>query len=132
MLYEVITVNAAMEFDSENLTPTYKFKLGIPGSSYAFDVAKRIGIDEKLLKEAAQNIDTDKHKIEEFLIKIEAKSNALEKKLKESELENTRLTGLSNLYKKNLEKLEREKKEILKKVKIVITSYSIHYTKLYE
>ncbi len=111
-------VNAAMEFDNEKLTPTYKFKLGIPGSSYAFEVAKRIGIDDKLLNEAAQNIDTDKHKLEEFLVEIESKSTALEKKLNESELENTRLTGLSNLYKKNLEKLEKEKKEILKKVKI--------------
>jgi DNA mismatch repair protein MutS2 len=115
---EKMFVNAAMEFDNEKLTPTYKFKLGIPGSSYAFDVAKRIGIDDKLLKEAAKNIDTDKHKLEEFLIEIESKSTALEKKLKESELENTRLTGLSNLYKKNLEKLEKEKKEILNKVKI--------------
>ncbi|MFC2119616.1 endonuclease MutS2 [Bacteroidota bacterium] len=115
---EKMFVNAAMEFDNEKLTPTYKFKLGIPGSSYAFDVAKRIGIDDKILKEAAQNIDSDKHKIEEFLVEIESKSNALEKKLKESELENIRLTGLSNLYKKNLEKLENEKKEILRKVKI--------------
>ncbi|MCH7965442.1 MAG: endonuclease MutS2 [Bacteroidetes bacterium] len=115
---EKMFVNAAMEFDNEKLTPTYKFKLGIPGSSYAFEVAKRIGIDDKLLNEAAQNIDTDKHKLEEFLVEIESKSTALEKKLKESELENTRLTGLSNLYKKNLEKLEIEKKEILKKVKI--------------
>jgi len=115
---EKMFVNAAMEFDNEKLTPTYKFKLGVPGSSYAFDVAKRIGIDDKLLKEAAQNIDTDKHKLEEFLVEIESKSTALEKKLKESELENTRLTGLSNLYKNNLEKLEKEKKEILKKVKM--------------
>jgi DNA mismatch repair protein MutS2 len=111
-------VNAAMEFDNDKLTPTYKFKLGIPGSSYAFEVAKRLGIDDKLLNEAAQNIDTDKHKLEEFLVEIESKSTALEKKLNESELENTRLIGLSNLYKKNLEKLEKEKKEILKKVKI--------------
>ena len=115
---EKMFVNAAMEFDNEKLTPTYKFKLGIPGSSYAFDVAKRIGIDDKLLKEAAKNIDSDKHKLEEFLVEIESKSTALEKKLNESELENTRLSGLSNLYKKNLEKLEKEKKEILKKVKI--------------
>jgi DNA mismatch repair protein MutS2 len=110
--------NAAMEFDNEELSPTYKFKLGVPGSSYAFEIAKRIGIDDNLLKEAARNIDSDKHKLEEFLVDIETKSNVLEKKLKELELENTRLTGLSNLYKKNLDKLEKEKKEILKKVKI--------------
>jgi DNA mismatch repair protein MutS2 len=109
--------NAAMEFDNKNLTPTYKFKLGIPGSSYAFEIAKRIGINDKLLNEAANNIDPDKHKIEEFLVEIEKKSTSLEKKLQELELENTRLSGLSNLYKSNLDKLEKEKKEILKKVK---------------
>jgi DNA mismatch repair protein MutS2 len=110
--------NAAMEFDNVELSPTYKFKLGVPGSSYAFEIAKRIGIDDNLLKEAARNIDSNKHKLEEFLVDIETKSNVLEKKLKDLELENSRLTGLSNLYKKNLEKLEKEKKEILKKVKI--------------
>src|SRR5690606_33216295 len=37
--------NAAMQFDHENLTPTYKFVLGIPGSSYAFDIAGRLGFE---------------------------------------------------------------------------------------
>lgn len=110
--------NAAMEFDNENLSPTYRFKLGIPGSSYAFEIARRIGISDELLKQAAGNLDPDKHKIEEFLVEIETKSTTLEKKLKELELENTRLSGLSNLYKTNLDKLEKEKKEILTKVKV--------------
>ena len=43
--------NAAMEFDHANLTPTYKFNLGIPGSSYAFEIAKRIGLDDDVLAE---------------------------------------------------------------------------------
>jgi DNA mismatch repair protein MutS2 len=111
-------INAAMEFDNENLTPTYKFKIGIPGSSYAFEIARRIGISDELLEQAANNIDSDKHKIEEFLVDIEAKSTTLEKKLNELELENNRLKGLSTLYKNNLERLEKEKKEILKKVKV--------------
>ena len=97
-------VNAAMEFDNENLSPTYKFKLGVPGSSYAFEIAKRIGIDDGLLNSATKYIDSDKHKIEEFLIDVEKKSTNLEKRLKELEIENSRLSGLSGLYKKNLEK----------------------------
>ena len=115
--------NAAMEFDNENLTPTYKFKLGEPGSSYAFEIAKRIGIEEELLKAASLNIDPDKHKIEEFLVDIERKSTKLEKQLKELEIENSRLSGLTTLYKNNLDKLEREKKEILKKAKSDAESY---------
>lgn len=116
-------VNAAMEFDNERLTPTYKFKLGIPGSSYAFEIARRIGIDNNVLTLAAKNVDPDKHKLEEFLVEVEAKSTSLEKQLKKLELENVRLTGLSNLYKNNLEKLEKEKKHILKKVKVNAEEY---------
>jgi DNA mismatch repair protein MutS2 len=116
-------VNAAMEFDNESLSPTYKFKLGVPGSSYAFEIAKRIGIDDNLLESASKYIDADKHKIEKFLIEVEKKSTALEKKLKQLEIENSRLAGLSNLYKKNLDKLEKEKKEILKKVKVDAEDY---------
>jgi DNA mismatch repair protein MutS2 len=116
-------INAAMEFDNDSLSPTYKFKLGVPGSSYAFEIARRIGIDDKLLESASNYIDTDKHKIEEFLIEVEKKSSTLEKKLNQLELENSRLAGLSSLYKRNLEKLEKEKKEILKKVKVDAEDY---------
>jgi DNA mismatch repair protein MutS2 len=121
--------NAAMEFDHEKLTPTYKFKMGVPGSSYAFEIAKRIGISEELLRSASENMETDKYKIEQFLVDIEAKSTRLEKKLKELELENIRLSGLSNLYKKNVEKLEKEKKEILKKAKSDADLYLVDVNK---
>ncbi|MCL4280323.1 MAG: endonuclease MutS2, partial [Ignavibacteriaceae bacterium] len=110
-------INAAMEFDHEQLKPTYKFKLGIPGSSYAFEIARRIGVDEQLIDTAAGMMDSDKLKLEVFLSEIEAKSNRLEEKLKHIEIENTRLTGLSDLYKTNIGRLEKEKREILKKAK---------------
>jgi DNA mismatch repair protein MutS2 len=110
-------VNAAMEFDHEKLAPTYKFKLGIPGSSYAFEIARRRGLDDKILETASDFMDSDKYKLEVFLSDLETKSNKLEAKLKELEIENSRLAGLSTLYKTNIERLEKEKKEILKKAK---------------
>jgi DNA mismatch repair protein MutS2 len=109
--------NAAMEFDNENLKPTYLFRQGIPGSSYAFEVARRIGFEDTFLSRAAEYLDTDKHKLENFLAEIETKSKKLQDKLNQLEIENTRLTGLSNVYKQNIEKLDREKKSILKKAK---------------
>jgi DNA mismatch repair protein MutS2 len=109
--------NAAMEFDHANLSPTYKFNLGVPGSSYAFEIAKRTGLSDDVLDKAKQNIDSDKQNLEKFLSELEEKSNKLNKKLNELEIENSRLEGLSALYKKSYEKIEKEKKEILKKVK---------------
>ena len=109
--------NAAMEFDHTSLSPTYRFKLGVPGSSYAFEIAKRTGLNDDVLNKAKQNIDADKHNLEKFLSELEEKSNNLNKKLNKLEIENSRLEGLSALYKKSYEKIEKEKKEILKKVK---------------
>jgi len=110
--------NASMEFDSENLIPTYKFRQGVPGSSYAFEVAERIGFAKGFLNLAKEYLDSDKMKIEEFLVELETRSRNLQKKLDEYEIENSRLRGLTNLYKQNLDKLENQKKEILNDAKI--------------
>ncbi|MFI5236739.1 MAG: Smr/MutS family protein, partial [Ignavibacteriales bacterium] len=110
-------VNAAMEFDHDQLKPTYKFKLGVPGSSYAFEIARRSGIDDEVIKNASNFMDSDKYRIENFISELEEKSNKLVEKLKQLELENSRLAGLSNLYKNSIDRLEKEKKDILKKAK---------------
>lgn len=115
--------NAAMQFDHENLSPTYVFKLGIPGSSYAFEIAHRTGLSDEVLADAKNYIDADKHNVEKFLSDLEEKSHKLSIKLKDLELENSRLTGLSNVYKNSYEKLELEKKDILKKVKSEAEDY---------
>jgi DNA mismatch repair protein MutS2 len=109
--------NAAMEFDNINLKPTYLFKQGIPGSSYAFEVAKRIGFTNEFFQLAENYLDTDKHKVENFLIDLETKSKKLEQQLRDANLENERLTGLANLYQKNIDKQNNEKKEIIRKAK---------------
>lgn len=109
--------NAAMQFDNENLKPTYIFKQGIPGSSYAFEIAKRIGFDSNFLSLAEQYLDSGEQKLETFIEEIENKSRLLEDKLKHIEIENSRLAGLTQLYQKNVTKLEKEKSDILKKAK---------------
>ncbi len=115
--------NASMQFDQENLKPTYILRQGLPGSSYAFEIAERIGFDEQFFEIAKQNLDQDQHKVENFLIDIEKKAAKLNEKLKKLEIENTRLHGLSNLYEKNLDKLKSEKKDILEQAKIEANEY---------
>ncbi len=109
--------NASMEFDTTNLQPTYKFHQGMPGSSYAFEVAERIGFDKKFIDLAKRYLDTDKNKVEEFLVQIERKSKELREQLNKLEIENTRLKGLANLYHQKIENLEKQKKEILEDTK---------------
>lgn len=109
--------NASMEFDLDNLVPTYLFKQGIPGSSYAFEVATRIGFDNDFIKLSKDNLDQDKSKVEEFLTELENNSKRLQKKLKNLEIENTRLKGLTKLYEDKVSKLDNKKAEIINKAK---------------
>lgn len=105
--------NASMEFDTEELKPTYRFKQGLPGSSYAFEVAQRIGFRDEFILLAQEYLDTDKNKIEEFLVNLEKKSQDLRDQLNKMEIENLRLKSLANLYQEKIEKLEKQKHDIL-------------------
>jgi DNA mismatch repair protein MutS2 len=124
--------NAAMEFDHQNLKPTYNFKQGIPGSSYAFEIAKRIGLDEDVMKTAKNYLDAKKYNIETFLIQLEEKSQELEKQLQKSASENIKLKELSNYYRANIDKLNKEKKEIIKKVKAEADEYLADLNRRFE
>jgi DNA mismatch repair protein MutS2 len=109
--------NSSMLFDTEKFLPTYVFTQGLPGASYAFEIAKRIGLKNELLEESKKYLEAGKSRIEEILFSLEEKSNDLKEKLNKYEIENTRLSALANLYNKKISSLEKDKKEIIKKAK---------------
>ena len=110
--------NASSEFDVENLKPTYKLLIGIPGRSNAFAISKRLGLDEKILKRANDFMDNDNIKIEELLkniyddrITIEHEKNEINKNLKQVE------SLRKSLEKDNSDAIRKEK-ELIDKAKI--------------
>ncbi|MBK8946504.1 MAG: endonuclease MutS2 [Ignavibacteriae bacterium] len=109
--------NASMEYDIENLLPTYKFRQGIPGSSYAFEVATKIGLEKNIIDLAKEHLDSNKFKVENFIAELENKSHQLNKKLNQLEIENSRLQGLTSLYERENQKLKEQKEKILKETK---------------
>jgi DNA mismatch repair protein MutS2 len=109
--------NAAMQFDTEKLVPTYQFKQGLPGSSYAFEIAMRLGFSQTFISSAQKYLDNKEFNIEKILVDIERKELELKGKLRQYEVENSRLKGLSNMYEQRVAKLELEKKQILQKTK---------------
>lgn len=109
--------NASMEYDLENLMPTYKFRQHVPGSSYAFEVAQKIGLNIDIIELAEKYLDSDKNKIEKFIMELENKSLELSKKINSLEIENSRLQGLSKLYERENSKLKDQKGKILKDTK---------------
>ncbi|MEX2435598.1 MAG: Smr/MutS family protein, partial [Balneolaceae bacterium] len=94
-------VNGAMEFNQESLSPTYRFKKGVPGSSYAFEIADRMNLPKQLMDLARNLLGEKRDKMGELLIN-------LEKQLQEAE-------ELYASYRKKLQDVERREKIYLDK-----------------
>lgn len=67
-------VNASMEFDPQSLAPTYIFRKGVPGSSYAFEIAARIGVNRQFLDAARSKIGRSKSRVESLILELQTKT----------------------------------------------------------
>ena len=121
--------NSSMIFDEEKLSPTYKFRQGTPGMSYALDVANRYGICEEIVTKAKDFIAKSEHSETNDLLSILQKkldaANKLEDQLekKERQLQDLekKLNNDDKVLKQRREKLlsevKEEKNQIIEKTK---------------
>ncbi|MCE4956266.1 endonuclease MutS2 [Macrococcoides caseolyticum] len=71
-------MNASVEFDVDTLSPTYRLLMGIPGKSNAFDIAKKLGLDLSIIKEARQMINMDNKEIDNMIASLEKNAKQIE------------------------------------------------------
>lgn len=103
--------NASFEFDIENLKPTYKLLVGIPGKSNAFAISKKLGLDEQILNVANAHLKEDKVSIEELLKNIYDNKLKVEKQVEETEKNLRQVDSLrKSLEKKQDDVLEKRAK----------------------
>jgi DNA mismatch repair protein MutS2 len=107
--------NASMEFDQESLRPTYRFRSGVPGSSYAFELAERLGISHSLLDQARLQVGDEKTKLESLILELERQSQEYQRQLRETSKEKERLESLVLSYEQKMTQLKRELGTIRKK-----------------
>ena len=104
--------NGAMEFDQDHLTPTYRFTAGIPGSSYALEIAQRLRIPGDLLSRARTYLGSTKSRIEQLLIELEKQSQRYKRRLSEITGEKKHLEQLTAEYEEKLNSLKHEMKSL--------------------
>ena len=107
-------INGAMLFDTRFMQPMYLMMTGKPGSSFAFEIAKKIGFPKQILDDAA-NITGDQHlKFEKQLQQLEVDKNAIRKKEQDLRIADQLLTEVVEKYKGLLAELESKKKQYLR------------------
>lgn len=108
-------VNGAMEFNQENLSPTYKFKKGIPGSSYAFEIAERMHLPADLMKKARILLGEKRDNMGELLVSLEQKMQQSEELAKEADKRLKEIEKRERIYKEQSDNTEQKRKKILEK-----------------
>ncbi|MCM3725345.1 endonuclease MutS2 [Neobacillus cucumis] len=77
-------LNASVEFDVETLSPTYKLLLGVPGRSNAFEISKRLGLNERVIETARSHVSEDTNQIDKMIASLEESKRQAEREQEEA------------------------------------------------
>jgi len=110
---ETGVLNAAMQFDSSRIEPLFKLEPGMPGNSFAFELARKMGLPENIVKDAEDRAGEEYVGIERNLRKIARGKRAIDERLQKIKNADRTLEGLTSKYEKELQEIRDQKKEIL-------------------
>lgn len=110
-------VNGAMQFDTHELRPLFKLEVGSPGSSFAFEIARKIGLPEDILAAAKERLGEDHIHFDKHLREIIRDKRYWEQKRRLVRDRERKLEGVSERYEKELEHLQKERRELLDKAR---------------
>lgn len=102
--------NASMEFDIDKLCPTYRLFIGIPGKSNAFEISKRLGLDDDVIDRAKQFLKGEDVRFEDVISGAESQRRIAEQERKLAEQARAELDALRAEVEKEKKKLEETKK----------------------
>ena len=110
-------MNGAMMFDVKNIAPMFKLEMGLPGNSFAFELARKTGLPEDIIKDAENRAGEEFVGIERNLRKIARNRKALDEKLERIKNTDRTLENITDKYQKELLQIKSLKKEIIDEAK---------------
>ena len=114
---ETGVTNGAMAFDTQGIAPLFKLEIGLPGNSFAFELARKMGLPEAIVKDAEERAGEEYVGIERNLRKIARNRKALDEKLQKIKNTDKTLESIADKYQKELLDIKQQKKDILDEAK---------------
>ena len=105
--------NGAMLYDASRIEPMFKLEIGLPGNSFAFELARKMKLPEPIVKDAENRAGDEFVGMERNLRKIARNRRALDEKLQKVRHSDKALTELTERYEKELEDIRRLRESIL-------------------
>jgi DNA mismatch repair protein MutS2 len=111
-------VNGAMLYDRHHMQPLFKLSIGNPGSSFAIEIARKIGLPEDVIAEAAGKVGADYIGMDKFLQDIVRDKRYWENKRQNIRRQEKQLEDLTARYEQDLAALNSRQKEIMTTAKV--------------
>ena len=108
-----LVTNGAMLYDSSKIEPMFKLEIGLPGNSFAFELARKMKLPEPIVKDAESRAGDEFVGMERNLRRIARNRRALDEKLQKVKHSDRELTELTEKYGKELEDIRRQRETIL-------------------
>jgi DNA mismatch repair protein MutS2 len=110
-------VNGAMLYDRHKMQPLFQLSIGNPGSSFAVEIARKIGLPEDVISEASEKVGQDYVNMDKYLLDIVRDKRYWESKRQQIHQQEKRLEDLSKRYQSDLEKMEMHRNELITQAK---------------
>lgn len=110
-------VNGAMLYDRHLMQPLFKLSIGNPGSSFAVEIARKIGLPEDVIADASAKIGSDYIDMDKYLQDIVRDKRYWESKRQNIRQQEKKLEDITSRYEKDLEEVNRQRKEIMREAK---------------
>ncbi len=110
-------VNGAMLYDRHMMQPLFKLSIGNPGSSFAIEIARKIGLPEDVIADASEKVGSDYIDMDKYLQDIVRDKRYWESKRQNIRHREKQLEEITQKYADNLQEIEKERKRILKEAK---------------
>lgn len=105
--------NGAMLYDASRIEPMFKLEVGLPGNSFAFELARKMRLPESIVKDAEARAGEGFVGMERNLRKIARNRRALDEKLQKVKKTDKNLEGLTEKYQKELEEIKEQRAAII-------------------